>query len=300
MTTTRTLLLGNGLNRLINDSISWSKVLVDGETESINELLRAGVPLTLLFEGIAAFRGTQTFSKKKADFNEIKRDKVKKLVGSLTPPDETLYAAASLPYNYIITTNYDTRFENCFSSYKARKGIGSGTRYLLEPTGSAEGKLFFHAHGIADRINSVCMGYEHYQKMNVRIAAELGINKADNESNDYAALARRLSSPVSEEEIVWPLLVLGSKVDVVGFGMSFDETDFWWLLTLRAALQGQYPDLPFSSIKYYYIDINQDKNYETHRIIKALEMLHVACRRVAAVDYPEGYASIIKMIREDL
>lgn len=107
------LLLGNGLNRTINDGISWAELLgrLDGSLVLDNN---DQAPFPLLFERIAARRGLRPDQRTSDAFKKLKYEVAEEIASHLEEPADLHRLFASLPFDCFITTNYDTCFENSF------------------------------------------------------------------------------------------------------------------------------------------------------------------------------------------
>lgn len=299
----RTLLLGNGLNRCLPGASDWNDLLTYEEPAKFSGDDNAHIPSNLLFECIAAENGRRQFGRGRIDYDALKQQKIGKALASLESNINTNCGTipnlhrmfAGLPYDSVVTTNYDTLFERAHSCEVIPETINTQSRYLLGPTGHCGDKLFYHAHGIESSPKSLVLGYEHYQRLAIEIARKLGLTNRDHDG--YQQLADEVASHNEPCVLAWPYLILFAQVDIVGFGLGFAETDFWWLLTLRASLLNQFKYLEYGAINYYYVTIDEEKRaIENNAIINALDMLSVKCVPVHAESYEKGYEQIWKSI----
>ncbi len=147
------------------------------------------------------------------------------------------------------------------------------------------------------------MELDHYQRLIGKIID--CIKPGNKDSKEMDGLVNALKS-VTEDNLTWPMVFLSSKVDIVGFGLDFAETDFWWLLTLRASLLGQYGQTVFNPIRYFYIYGCESDDNRQSAVISALEMLSVECIGVRAgaceesceERYEKGYREIAGLIEK--
>ena len=228
----RTLLIGNGLNRTLDGSVSWAHLMEDLAGSRWTKEF-GSMPAPIQYEIIAAERnrgigrrGDDTYLKtKRAIANQVSKIQI--------GPDCIHNHLRQLNVENIITTNYDTCLEQAFSpdTFVQRRVIQ--TKYLLESTDEVDGVRFFHAHGLASKPQSICIGYEHYCGYIQHMRAKL-LDSANTEEDSTSKLERLACGHIGAGS-TWPELFFTTDVDIIGFGLDFSEIDIWWLLSLRAA-----------------------------------------------------------------
>ena len=169
------LLIGNGLNRSLENGIAWDKLLK--EIADNNEVSYNGnISMPLEFESIVnemqKKRNTQT-DKLYAD---VKSEIAEKLSCTKLPDDAIHKELLRLNPDLIMTTNYDYLLEYVWNSSYEHKEYET-KKYLFEPTSSQEEKPFYHIHGFAASIPSICLGYEHYMGIVEHLRSELNKKK---------------------------------------------------------------------------------------------------------------------------
>jgi hypothetical protein len=268
--TSFSLLVGNGLNRLSNPSLSWTRTLVriacdhlsgDALLSTLMVVLAPTVPSPQKFEYLSGEVGaaiTQQGSGSGASslarnpFEVLKRDLATVMQGKhpnqvLHPlPADVAQGLVDCAPDYLLTTNYDRSLELCYGN-KMQDLPFTATKYLLEPTGrSIDGSLgMFHIHGIAKKPSTICIGYEHYMGYVQHIRSRLVETNGDLESAWRMAYMLLGAWPTSG---TWEELFFTSDMAIVGLGMGYEESDLWELLTLRAAVLRTSDTLRYSGI----------------------------------------------------
>lgn len=291
--TDRTLFLGNGLNRTLDNGISWQELM--GRLGS-DEPDGANIPFPIEFEQIAARRGCQIGRRDKDPYKELREEIVKEISGLRCDEHGVHFAFAKLPFDHVVTTNYDQTFENQLRDLKpACKNFGS-TRNILEAVSTAGGIDIYHAHGIDKLKRTLCLGHEHY----ISLIGKIRRSFYPNGEEDNGIL-RDLVKGEMPSLSIWPEFLFTSDVAIVGFGLDYCETDIWWLLALRAALFSPYCDLQSreNAITFYEVK----KRGETRGLqdschARALESLGVKVQLEYGKTYAEGYLKIAEAIKE--
>lgn len=221
------LFVGNGIN-LLGTTISWEEMLKDiirNMKKDENVVSFDNKPYPLLYEEIFA-RGI-----KYVDYDE---KKIKERIHNSTRTIESnIYhnKLMSLPFENILTTNYDYCLENSF------EGLSNNTnhekKYSLFRKRITGSKNIWHIHGELDHKESLMLGYEHYvgalQKMRNYTTSNISVKGNDHRS----PFIRGISNFETEEHYSWVDIFLRDNIHIVGFGLGFDEIDIWWLLSYR-------------------------------------------------------------------
>ena len=156
----KTILFGNGINRISSDTCSWSNILNGRVDERLIE-----IPNTLQYESsyLNEFRGNSSTSNetlfKRKILGRIKSDFSNKIYEKL----------ADLPIKYFITTNYNTTLDNVFTSRGFRLELDTkrlekiySIRRKHRFTKGADAKEVWYAHGEVSNPKSIMLGYDHY------------------------------------------------------------------------------------------------------------------------------------------
>lgn len=289
----KTLFLGNGLNRTLPDGISWQGLM--GKLGS-NEPEGANVPFPIEFEQIAARRGCQIGRRDKDPYKELRQEIVDELVNLKCDGSSVHSAYAKLPFNHVVTTNYDQAFETQFRGLQvSSKNFGS-TRNILEAVSAAGDFDVYHAHGVDVLKRTLCLGHEHYASLIGKIRRYFYPNGDD----DNNILADLILNKVPSWGI-WPEYLFTTDVAIVGFGLDYCETDIWWLLALRASTFNPHSGLQSreNQITFYEARIEgeplsiHDKCHSD-----AIGALGVEVRPMFGRTYKEAYLKIAKEIEK--
>lgn len=293
-----TLFLGNGLNRTLDNGLSWADLM--GELGSCCRD-DDDVPFPIEFEAIAAKQGCRIGARRTDPYKDL-REKISRIIKKA---DMTVgkvhFAFRDLTISNVITTNYDILFESMFDA-SSKIGNPGSSRNILGPTHATSAISFFHAHGIASWKNTHCLGHEHYASLISKIRNEFKNSFENNSSEDEVHdFLLDLVTGEREPKGIWPELLFTSNVAIVGFGLDYSEIDIWWLLAMRTALFQPSGGLDkyANRIIYYQIDINSRKKtpYDYGKQ-EALNALGVEVQPIPADDFTAGYQDIARRIKE--
>ena len=290
----KTLVLGNGLNRTLEKSVSWSELMKRlGSTAAEDD----GIPYPIDFEQIAANQGGMV-SKRSSDAYKQLREKMSNIVDDIDTAvvGEIHQAFRNLGMCNVITTNYDSLFESMFDCDQLVKNPG-GSKNILTPISESGGVKFYHAHGLGKWKNTLCLSHEHYISLITKIRNEFFTDSNDENKENLTAIIKGEADPTR----TWPELLFTTDVAIVGLELDYSEIDFWWLLAQRAAIFAPCHNLtPFeNSIVYYYVDCPAVKKSQSfYGRTHALEALGVIVQPIDAKDYPNGYKKMARAIGE--
>lgn len=321
-----TLFIGNGLNRCLQHGFDWANLLKSiADNWQIDYYENDEMPME--FEriineylqkfGINSILDASSYAKKNDVYLDAKM-KIAEKINSIEYEHNCILK--DLPINSIqniITTNYDRLLEEAIGTEKNFPFPGN-TKYLRTKTSTfKDGSIsLFHAHGIIDKPNTICLGYEHY--MGVVEHLRHNLNSVDTKTKNmhiYDILTGKAPT-----ENTWAEKFYTSNIAMIGFGLPSCEADIWWLLTHRAYLYNTnyngIRDYLINSIVYYDIvpkkDSKQnvvqndtlkklDKTAYKHHLLKNL---HVVVKPIYIENdsstYEEKYRKIFKEIEEGL
>lgn len=308
----KTLLIGNGLNRTLRFSISWSELLRDVADEYGVEYI-ADLPMPLEFERIVNAILWNSVIPSVQIYSDVKEKIAKKIKYTKLPEDAIHRELTTLKTDAIITTNYDYLLEYAFNKDFVYKGR-TNSKYLWEATSAQQGVKFYHMHGMADNPDSICLGYEHYMGIVEKLRSKLNAKVKNRQSEmKIKKILAGEDGPTGE----WGERFYTTDVDIIGLGLTTAESDIWWLLTHRASIYyTNYCDIRNymkNQITYYDVidDLErnepederarQQKLAEKEKIHQLLKGAHV---RVVTFDlskcdmkYENAYRQIIQSIR---
>ena len=293
--TSKTLLLGNGLNRTLETGFSWANLMARlGSVEPED----ADMPFPIEFEQIASKRGC-TIGKRREDPYKQLRAEIAEYVSEMgKQPGDMHLKYAKLPFDHMVTTNYDQIFESAFTNMESCISNPGSPRNVLGPIYKSGHVDFYHAHGIDKWKGTLCLGHEHYASLIGKIRTEFypGGEDKNEQKNDYLMDLIKSKAPGKG---IWPEYLLTNDVAIVGFEMGYSESDFWWLLALRTALFSPCNDIAEykNRIVYYKPEISKPLlSVKDSCRLKAMEALGVVVERVSASDYKEAYDRIAERI----
>ena len=245
----KVLLLGNGLNRAFN-SESWSDFLRSIKNDERYPLDPEKYILPMGLKAAMLSDGQLMQSLKKYNYklnNTYCCDKQELL--------DILYQIVSLPFDYILTTNYSYEIELALSHKRQlnnkeiakfmnfTEGKGAEKRYFLHTYNSVKAKnheyQIWHIHGEYRKPESMVIGQYYYGNLLYCYNKVLKDNIPEYVHNIKKSQEQRINSWVDA-------FILGD-VYMVGLGMDFAETDLWWLLEKKSV---QTAGIPGKTIFY--------------------------------------------------
>lgn len=191
---------------------------------------------------------------------------------------ELMRMLTELPVDVFITTNYTYQIEQCLDSRftaDAKKGyvyqIGKkadrkDTKFLMHTFNrvSRNGKYVdvWHPHGELRRKKSLVLSHDEYGRF---VTEVVNYNKERKRMADSSGTVRFSS---------WFDYLLYGNVYIIGFGASYTEFDFWWMLNRRMREENR--ELLG---KYYFYEPLNEKNEAKHLILSKMdvEYRHLDC-----------------------
>lgn len=282
------LFLGNGINLLSKD-LSWETLLKRISDDAHVKVSFENKTYPLIFEEIA-------FKTRTTSFIEHNISYLRKIVGkecAKFSPNEFHGKILDLNfYNHFITTNYDYCIENSIKpdidlqETKNKKN----PKYSLNRFNLVKGKKVWHIHGEIDnglrgnKINkeeSILIGNEHYGDYQIKIHGLL-------KSPTGAGLFKLMSH--SEEN--WVHLFFSRDIDIIGFGMDFNETHLWWMLNFRARMKRKGTSIA-NKICFYYPSFSAAKLKSKIDLLETLDIKTIPIQ-AAKDNYKAFYNNFIK------
>ena len=297
------ILLGNGLNRCLEDYPSWDDLLREisseffsGIGEDVNPLLR--------FDAIMC--------EVKRDYGEATTNsELTELLKRLDRPALTdedvdfLCAITASGVDTVLTTNYDYNLERALqkrlvpSSSETEPHISwpqetSGSDKRHHVVGDVK---VHHIHGELDCPNSICLGITKYID---NLAKTMDLLSGEQPSQSGATLRKLIDSNVFTSQPgwkkTWAELLFNSDIYIVGLGLTPVELDIWWLLMRRAQLLS-YRELEsqITNRIYYFSLFEKDKDKPD---AKPFDALHVTVKPLEVIsgNWQGAYRNIWKEI----
>ncbi|MGE4399946.1 MAG: SIR2 family protein [Campylobacterales bacterium] len=260
------LMFGNGLNRLSENSISWDDLLL--RLKGSNGFNHEGLPNTMTYEKIFLDRGKSSLENELYVKNEIA--KAMKDIES----NEFYERLIGLEFNNYLTTNYDYAFAKSIDidrTHVNSEKIYSLRRYSPCSKNNAQLKLW-HIHGEINHPKTIQLGLDHYcgsiGKIDSYIKGGYEYSMYGEKTNKSLHIADKLKND-SFDGVSWVELFFNTNVHILGMGMDYSEIDLWWVLTKRARLSIEHGVQ--NKIIFYAYECEQDKK-------KLLESLKVEVR----------------------
>lgn len=297
-----TLLIGNGLNNCLKDSIKWSDLL-EGIAKEYGVKYNGNIPMPLEFECIV----NQILKNEEAPSPKIYRaikEKVAEKVNGITIGEKCIHhKLLRLPVDAIMTTNYDNLLEHIYNPEYKYSGDRKNT-YRFDCISKQKGIPFYHIHGYADVPKTICLGYEHYMGVVENLRWE--INTKENNEGGKMKIVQSLKDR-SRLKDTWYERFYTDNISVVGLGLTESEVDLWWLITHRAYLfYSNYHDVRkelTNRITYYDIvdPANQERLFQKKKIQYMLTNANVEVQTLNlgqdCSSYEDGYEMIFEMIK---
>lgn len=262
----KTILLGNGLNRLTYKN-SWESLVhaIDEDSKMVEEekvFIESQIPNTLQFnskvikEWIASSQFGQTLKNTESKLKEG----IKKEMSGYKPCNLHDILIQFYP-DHIITTNYDDVVD------KAILKIGNFS-YIKNTDPFQEQKFSirrcrkywnknhkittWNIHGELGYLNSIMLGYDHYCNSIELIDAYL--------KGKYRYNRRLLKEDSMKTKIInsdanilsWIDLFFFSDIHILGFGFGYEELDLWYVLMKRREMQIEIGPERINNKIFYY------------------------------------------------
>ena len=226
------LFLGNGLNRLSDDSASWEYVLQQlSEYSGMPDLMcdAKHKPFTLIYEQMALSSSGRT------------DDQLKEKVASLVvdyAPNVHHEKIMSSNIRHVMTTNYDYSLQMVLGERGRSANLKRETKYSVFRSRTAGTKRIWHVHGEAERKGSINLGFEQYsgQLQKLRNYATSNRNSSGTKS-PFKLGQTDFDDPGKDKPFSWIDVFLRDDVHIVGYSLDYTEFDVWWLLTYKQKLR---------------------------------------------------------------
>lgn len=290
------LLIGNGINRAYKCN-SWNEMLQNLSVKKYtkDEIEKLGCP-----EPMKAILVTEDNIDK-----QLKNNK-ESLFGEIKPNNYKLYEEIlSLNIDDILTTNYSYEFEMTALgkesiSEKEVKKLQAHTnevdkcepKYLLHTYNrlnyNGNEKRIWHIHGEARKPNSMILGHYYYA----------GLLSKLNEINEKRSYRYKMNSKYNKPTDIksWFDGFIMGNLYILGFGMSYSETDIWWLLNRKRREEATH-----GKTVYFNIHDKSKDNSENETLCKMLEIIGVEVESIDVNDndWVNAYQIAINKIKND-
>jgi len=281
------LFLGNGLNQL-TAGYSWGDLL-NSLRDSAQILTRMGEKTYPLYFEELSF-AYDPLAPVEINIQELKA-RIAANALALKPNIIHQQVIGLDHYKHFLTTNYDYCIEQTLDP--VRKAIQHQdkrtSKYSLYRFNAVKDHHVWHIHGECDNgrsdntADSILIGFEHYADYLDKIHRIL---KSDT--------GKGLAEQIAKTRYNWPHKFFTHDIDILGFGLDFNETHLWFILNFRARLIRKDVSIK-NKIRWFIPDMettNEDKS-------DLLKMLQVEVVSLPGTTYQDYYQEFIKRIKNE-
>jgi hypothetical protein len=251
----KSVFFGNGLNLANGSQLNW-KNLLEGIAHDVNVDCSH-----LLNENKYTMAYEKMIVSPRSDEEIIKKAIIEKL--EMAQPSHIYQKLACLGADHYLTTNYEHLLNATFVhedqkefSEHEEEDVYSIRRHHEITINHTQTIKIWNIHGSIKKYKSLMLGYDHYCGSIGKIDAYL---KGTYTWEDHQKI---INTPRMDEKLVkgfddtsWIELFFKSNMHIIGFGMSFDELDIWWLLNRRARMMKNHKIE--NSIYFYCNELNE-------------------------------------------
>lgn len=265
----KTILLGNGLNRLTYGN-SWGNLVhaIDEESKKIDSetfLVESQIPNTHQFNAKAL--------KEMLVNNDLKltmNDSEKKLKGIIKNemknylPCHLHDMLIQMNPDHIVTTNYDDVVDKAILRNKNFSYIKSSDPYQEQKYSIRRCRNYWNVnqrmttwniHGELGYINSIMLGYDHYCN-----TIELIDDYLDGKYKYHKRLLKEkpMKDKVLQDNtniLSWIDLFFFSDIHILGLGLGYEELDLWYVIMKRRKMQLELGQKHINNHLFYYENV---------------------------------------------
>ena len=262
-----TIFFGNGINRMAGGG-SWDDILkrmsyqeplpdINSNTLKYEFIIlphRDTITVPWLVNGRPLLVGGKFLGRSASVENHIvKRGLCTELKKQ---PANPYYAElAKLNATYYITTNYETVLSDEFEEQGYTRGVPANDKNRLFArdvlTRNAQNVSLWNIHGNWNKPETIMLGIKDYCDYIAEINKQISEGDVGNEQS-------------------WISLFLKTDVHIVGFGLAYEETDVWYVLTHRKRRKRKEENKINNHIYYYVVDKFVDEN--KNALLKAMDV----------------------------
>lgn len=259
------LIVGNGLNRAVDNSGSWGKLIAtllkrsgyDSVLRFPHKDLSAHTNFVTLFQEISLYWMRKGGADQ--DIKDFVAEAMESFEESVLQNCELHERLMSLPCKHICTTNYDYVLEESYlqgEEIEACFGNHSETTYSLYRCVALDDKVVWHVHGEGRAPKSINLGHNQYAG-HLQYARQYLINGLDSSGRDrFAPLNEKLQRNTPFDEECWLDRFFSARQIVwLGINLPLSEYVLWWLIFYRAEKTQQFKTF-YRDHEMHFIDIH--------------------------------------------
>lgn len=231
----KTLLIGNGINRLNGLGTSWAEVLSASAEFVGNPRIMANwelKPLPLLYEALYSEHVVKN-GKKEFELKETVAHQVAQIVSN-----DFHRKVIKAGMRNVITTNYDLTLEKSSEEKWKKASLRRETKYSVFRRNQVDKTNIWHMHGTSDAPNTIQLGHEHYsgQLQHLRnLVIKIGSKSSTNPKSAFLQGEHDFDDTNTEHS--WLDVFFRDDVHIIGLGMAFSEIDLWWAIAYKNRLK---------------------------------------------------------------
>jgi hypothetical protein len=276
------LFLGNGINQL-SKGYSWGDLLNSIKAAASIKTERGNKTYPLFFEELS-------FTLNKTKPVETNIHQLKHMIAEdalkLNPNAVHQKLISANYYKHFLTTNYDYCIEKAIDgTVKSPRHQDKRTsKYSLYRYNDIGGHHIWHIHGECNNgrklnsADSILIGFEHYADYLDKIHRIL---KSDT--------GRGLAEQIQDTRYNWVHKFFTHDIDILGFGLDFNETHLWFILNFRARLIRKKASI-INTIRWIVPSFKEDDNRDKADLLKAMKVEVIT---VPSTNYDEFYDAFI-------
>lgn len=270
---TKSILFGNGFNRLTKGNPSWDDLL----EEIAKGKIEKNIPNTLRYEAVILKQpyrmepnrvftpdgyalndanGKAIYASGEVVESRLKKD-IAQRVG-LFDTNNAYNQMARLPVQHYLTTNYDNTLLKAIGDksldvrYRPEKIYSIRRRYSLK--GFYGDQSYWPIHGNVDSPASIMLGFDHYCGALSKIESYVKGGYEMPNVGHLPSITYRLKNSI-EEPYSWIDLFFISDIHIIGLSLEYEEMDLWWVLNKRRRIKRKEDGLVTNRIIYYPVDL---------------------------------------------
>lgn len=256
----KTIFFGNGINRISENSVSWSDLL-----DELDESGRGGyksLPYTMNYERLFLEMKLGKDFKNIREVEESVKNKIAKVL-DLQGGNDIYKLMGKRGFQNYITTNYDYSFEKSVQ-VKPEKIRSEEIYSIRRKRKYSDGKkewFLWNIHGEIEAQKSIMIGLDHYCGSIGKIDAYIKgkyVYHLDGKEVNVKSMMDKIGGDEFQGDS-WVELFFNSDVYFIGFSLDYSEIDIWWVLNKRARINREIDGGLGNKVYFYDFDVCPEK-----------------------------------------